>query len=305
MKKIVVTLGFLALSLFAKGDLYIFDANNANGQITSKKIEKSFQDNGFSIGVGNEMTGPFKKQFQQSDYKIFTLLTVYEPKLSAELVKKHPHAGVFVPMSIGIYQANGEKVIHVSALTSDALAKIIGIKNNDLLKAIEKKTLKSIKDAMPNAKEHISEDSFKESRNLVTVYEYDLDGEDWEDAKDEIEMALEGGFAPKGFIMPASLDYEMGVFQEDDENNPFDFYKSYSICKLPVIYTVAKSRPEAAAFAPCTTMLYKKKDEDKIVMGFPAVYNWMSSARVEDKDAHDVLMKAQHDFESILKSITE
>jgi uncharacterized protein (DUF302 family) len=68
---------------------------------------------------------------------------------------------------------------------------------------------------------------------------------------------------------------------------------------------VAKTRPEAAAFAPCKTMVYKKKDEDKIVVGFPAVYNWMSSALVEDKEATAVLLKAQKDFESILKSITE
>jgi len=52
-------------------------------------------------------------------------------------------------------------------------------------------------------------------------------------------------------------------------------------------------------------MIYKKKDEDKIVMGFPAVYNWMSSAKVEDKEASAVLMKAQKDFEAIFKDITE
>jgi hypothetical protein len=31
----------------------------------------------------------------------------------------------------------------------------------------------------------------------------------------------------------------------------------------------------------------------------------MSSALVEDKEAHEVLMKAQKDFESILKDVTE
>ncbi|MBU1643064.1 DUF302 domain-containing protein, partial [bacterium] len=74
---------------------------------------------------------------------------------------------------------------------------------------------------------------------------------------------------------------------------------------LKVIYNVAKSRPEAAAFAPCTLMVYKKKGDDKIVMGFPGVYNWMSSARVQDKNAREVLMKAQKDFENILRSATE
>ncbi len=305
MKKIVALIITLTLSLYAKGDLHIFDVDNSAGGITPATIQKALTANGFSIALNNDMTTPFKKQFKKSDFKIFTLMTIYEPKLDDKLVKQYPHAGIFIPKGIGIYQHNDENTLHISVLTSDAEAKIIGIKNNNILKAIEKKVLKSLKTAFPNAKQRLSEDSLKENRNLVTLYEYDLDGGDWEDAKGEIEMSLEGAFAPRGFVMPASMDYDADIFQEDGSKNPFDFYETYSICKLPVIYTVAKTRPEASAFAPCTTIVYKKKDEDKIIIGFPAVYNWMSSAKVEDKAAHDVLMKAQKDFESILKSTTE
>lgn len=305
MKKIIGLIIAFSLSLYAKGDLYIFDVDNSNGAITPATIAKAFTSNGFSIALSNDMTTPFKKQFQKSDFKIFTLMTIYEPKLDDQLVKKYPLAGVFIPKGIGIYQHNDENVLHVSVLTADTEAKIIGIDNNELLKSIESKVLKSLNAALPNAKQRVSEESLKENRNLVTLYEYQLDGADWEDAKEEVKMNLEGAFAPRGFIMPASMDYDADVFQGDDSNNPFDFYETYSICKLPVIYTVAKSRPEASAFAPCTTIVYKKKDEDKIVIGFPAVYNWMSSAKVEDKEAQAVLMKAQKDFEAILKEVTE
>jgi uncharacterized protein (DUF302 family) len=118
-------------------------------------------------------------------------------------------------------------------------------------------------------------------------------------------MGLEGGFVPRGFVMAASMDYDADIFQDDGKENPYDFYETYSICKLPIIYTVAKSRPEAAAFAPCTTIVYKKKNEDKIVIGFPAVYNWLSSAKVEDKEAKESLLKGQEEFEAILKEVTE
>jgi uncharacterized protein (DUF302 family) len=117
-------------------------------------------------------------------------------------------------------------------------------------------------------------------------------------------MSLESGFDPRGFVMPSFLNLN-GVITEDGSESVYDFYDTYSICKLEVIYTVSKSRPEAAAFAPCTTMVYKKKGEDKIVVGFPAVYNWLSSARVEDAKAKEVLLKAQEDFESILQEVTE
>ena len=307
MKKImsIVVAFFMSVALHAAGDMHLFDVQNADGAITPQKIEESLHKNGFMTGVRSEMTTPFTKQFQKRDFKVFTLLTVFYPKLDDALVKQFPRAGVFIPMGIGIYQSNDEKTLHVSILTSQAQAKIIGIANNAMLQEKEKLAIKAIKEVMPKAKQSLSEDSLKESRNLVTVYELKLDGSDWKDAKSQLEMSLEGGFVPRGFVMAASMDYDADVFQDDGKENPYDFYESYSICKLPVIYTVAKSRPAAAAFAPCTTMVYKKKNENKIVIGFPAVYNWLSSAKVEDKEAKESLLKAQDDFEAILKEVTE
>jgi hypothetical protein len=42
-----------------------------------------------------------------------------------------------------------------------------------------------------------------------------------------------------------------------------------------------------------------------IVMGFPRVYGWMSSASVNDAEAKEVLKQAQNDFEAVLQSATE
>ena len=207
-------------------------------------------------------------------------------------------------MGVGIYQRKGDNTLHLSILTAEAQDKIVG-GGLKIFEKIQKDLLKVINKAFPMAKHTYSEDSLKEARNLVTVYEMDLDGDDWEDAKEEFEMNLEAGFDPFGFVMPEFLDVNEEITKDGTIESPFNFYDTYSICKLKVIFTVAKTRPEASAFAPCTTMVYKKKDEDKIVVGFPAVYNWMSSAKVEDKEAKAVLMKAQTDFESILKDVTE
>ena len=306
MKKIIIlAVAFMcAVSLQAKGDLHLFSVDNKSGKITPTMIEKAFTSNGFSLGINSEMNVPFKKQFQKTTFKVFTLLTVYHTKLSQDLVKAYPQAGVFVPMGVGIYQGDKEDTLHISILTAEAQAKILGT-DAKILKSIEVDTLKVIKGLLPNAKHTLSEDSLKESRALVTKYEFDLDGEDWEEMKEEVEQLLEAGFDPFGFVMPSFLDLNEEMTQEGKVDSPYDFYDTYSICKLKVIYTVAQSRPEASAFAPCTTMVYKKKGEDKIVLGFPAVYNWMSSAKVEDKAAHEVLMKAQEDFESILIELTE
>ena len=108
-----------------------------------------------------------------------------------------------------------------------------------------------------------------------------------------------------GFIVAASADYNEVLTKGDRAESPFQFFRTYSICKLEVIYTVARSRPEASAFAPCTTMVYQEKGSNKVVIGFPSVYNWMSSAKIEDKESKAVLIKAQTAFEQILGEATE
>ncbi len=307
MKKIItfVLILLCAISLQAKGDLHLYSIDNKDGAITPSTIENAFASNGFSVGLNSEMNTPFKKQFSKTTFKVFTLLTVYHTKLSKDLLKAYPQAGVFSPMGVGIYQKLNDDTLHISFLTADTQAKILG-SDTKILKKIEAEFLKVMQKTLPKAKHTYSEDSLKESRALVTQYEFELDeDDDWEDAKENVEMTLESGFEPFGFVMPAFNDFNEELTQEGTIESPYDFYDTYSICKLKVIYTVAQTRPEASAFAPCTTMVYKKKGENKIVLGFPAVYNWLSSAKVEDKEAKAVLMKAQKDFESILKNITE
>jgi uncharacterized protein (DUF302 family) len=306
MKKVFALVVALvcAATLQAKGDLHLFSVDNKDGKITPYTIETAFNKGGFKVDLSSDMTGPFKKQFKQNDFKIFTLMTMHSTKYTRELLQKYPKAGVFVPMGVGIYQNKNEDTLHLSILTAQAQDKIVG-NGLEIFKKIEKDALNVVKKLFPKAKHSYSEDSLKESRNLVTVYELELDGEDWEDMKDELDMNLDAGFKPFGFVMPEFLDVNEIITEDGAKESMYDFYQTDSICKLPVIYTVAKSRPEASAFAPCTTMLYKKKGEDKIVMGFPAVYNWLSSAKVEDPAAKKELLKAQKDFESILKDIAE
>ena len=129
----------------------------------------------------------------------------------------------------------------------------------------------------------------------------ELDGEDKDEIIENIIMSLDNGLELYGFVVPSKLDINVNIKGE----SPYDYYKTYSICKLPVIYTVSKTTPEAGAFAPCSLMIYKKKDEDKVILGFPAVHNWMSSAKVQNKEAMEILLKAQNQFEKILAEATE
>jgi len=299
MKIIFITMLVGFLSLFG-GDLHLFSVPNADGKINAAVIEKALEANGFVISANSEMNGPFKIQFGQSDFAQFNLLTAFHKNLSESLVKTHPDGGIFVPMGFGIYQRSGEKEFHVSILSAEAMAKIAGFKAKEFA-LIEKEALSTLKKALPNAKVTMSETALPAVGALLSRYVRPSDAKSWAADKEEVEMMIEDGLKPAGFVMSNFTDYNFVL----GEKSPFDFYDTYSICKLKVIYTVAKTAPEAAAFAPCTLMVYKKKDTDEIVMGFPGVYNWMSSARVSDPEGKAALLQAQKDFEAVLQSTIE
>ncbi len=302
---ILVTIFFSTIVLQAQGDFHLFDINNKDGKITPTIIEKAFTNNGFILSVNSEMNLPYTKQFNHTNFKIFNLMTVHHKKLSAQLVAKHPNYGVFMPLAIGIYQGLNEDVLHVSVLTSEAVTKILSFED-PLLKDLETQIVKSIKTAIPNATHSYSEDSIKADDELLVKVDTKLDDDDddWKGAQEVIEEFVEGGLQPNGFVMPSYLN----VNEELSDNgikSPYDFYVTYSICKLEVIYTVSKTNPEASAFAPCTVMIYKKTGDKMVHLGFPSVYNWMSSAKIMDEKAREVLLKAQKAFIGILKEAVE
>jgi hypothetical protein len=52
-------------------------------------------------------------------------------------------------------------------------------------------------------------------------------------------------------------------------------------------------------------MVYKKKSSNEIVMGFPSVYSWLSTAQVNDAEGKAVLLQVQKDFEAVLQGASE
>lgn len=299
MKILLITILAGFLSLFG-GDLHLFSVPNVDGKLNASVIEKALEANGFVISANSEMNGPFMKQFEQSDFAQFNLLTAYHKVHAESLVKAHPDAGIFVPMGFGIYQRSGDKNFHVSILTAKSMEKIAGFKATEFA-LIEKEAIATLNKALPGVKMSVSETSLPAEGKLLSRYVKASSNDSWKSDKEETEMMIEDGLKPAGFVMSNFTDYNFAL----GEKSPFDFYDTYSICKLKVIYTVAKTRPEAAAFAPCTLMVYKKKGANEIVMGFPGVYNWMSSARVSDPDGKAALLQAQKDFEAVLQSTVE
>ena len=302
MRKIVIfVITFLSIvSLYAKGDLHIYTVDNKAGKITPLMIQKAFTKSNFTIGINSDIHDGLVKHYGESGFKIYNAISLYHKNVSLRLIKEQADAGIFVPMGVVIYQREKETDLHIAVVSADAQVKILG-KETRLLGELEFFIDKVITKLFPKAKHTYSQESLKETRPLLTKYSLNIKDKDWEESKEELEENFEDQFAKAGFVMPSYFDFS----EEFGEDSPYDFYATYSICKIEVIKEVSKVRPEAAAFAPCTTMMYKKKDDDNIVMGFTAVYNWLSSAAITDKASRDALMQAQGDFESILKDVTK
>ena len=295
----------------AAQDIQIYTADNSNGKITGATIEKTFADAGFLISGHNDMNIAFKGKFQKTNHKMYRLFTLYKKDLVLELTKITPDAALFAPLSMSIYMNNGSNDISISSLAIDGMAKVTGIpaSNKHMIK-YSKLVRATLAKALPNG--HFEKTSYKILKpkgELITRFTYDmeLEGGDNADVIEEelegIQEELESSLETVGFVI-AGFNKLGDEFKEAGYEK-YDFFDAYSICKLPVIFEVAKTHPEAGAYAPCTFYMYKEKGSKTIQMAYPSVYNWLSSLDITDKPSIKVLEDAQKLMIEVVKEVTE
>ncbi len=294
-----------AVASTAAYDIQVLTSDNTDGKITPATIEAAFKKEGFFISANRDMNLPFKKQFKETTFDVYNLFTFFSKKDTLELVKKYPNIGLFSPMSMSIYTRKGDKKISISTLKVEAMAKILNIPSDDkILVKVGEMVKDALKSAMPNGTFETLPYTVQASTKLqVSTFEMEMDPEEWEDEKEEFQMEYEGTLAPSGFVMAGfnDLNYDF----KESKYEAYDFYDVYSICKLPVIYTVAKLHPEAGAYAPCSIYFYKKKGENKMYVGMPTAYKWIASMDIKDKESLTVLNEAQDSMNKILTELTE
>ena len=313
MIKGLVAALMLVTGVVASGaqDIQIYTADNSKGKITGASIEKAFADAGFLISGHNDMNIAFKGKFQKTNHKMYRLFTLYKKDLVLELVKITPDAALFAPLSMSIYMNNGSNDISISSLSIDGMAKVTGIPaSNKHMIEYSKLVRATLAKALPNG--HFEKTSYKILKpkgELITRFTYDMEleggdnadvvEEELEGIQEELESSLETvGFVIAGFNKLGEEFVEAGY-------KKYDFFDAYSICKLPVIFEVAKTHPEAGAYAPCTFYMYKEKGSKTIQMAYPSVYNWLSSLDIEDKPSTKVLEDAQKLMIEVVKEVTE
>lgn len=288
-------------------DIRIYTTDNQGGKVNPKGIEKAFTDAGFYVTGINDMNLPFDAKYKKHPHELYYLMTFHKQSFVNKIAKKYPEIALFTPLSMSIYTKNGAKTISISSMAASGIAKVTGIPydNADLV-AYMKEVTDTLAKALPNGKfENLSYSIAKPEGELVKRFAMEMDVKDAE-IEDEIEgiqEELEAGLETAGFVV-AGFNQLVEDFKKAG-NDKYNFFDVYSICKVPVIYEVSKTHPEAGAFAPCSLYMYKKKDEKIVHFAYPAVYNWFSSIDVGDKESKDVLLKAQKLMNDTLAETTE
>ena len=297
IKNILLTI-MLATGIVASAsdDIQIYTADNSKGKITGASIEKAFEDAGFLISGNNDMNIAFKGKFQKTNHKMYHLFTLYKADLVLELVKISPKAALFAPLSMSFYMEKGSNDISVSSLSIDGMAKVTGIPaDNKHMVTYAKLVRDTLAKALPNGHfEKIKTKILKPEGELVTSFSFEMEETTAEGIEEELEgiqTELEGSLETVGFVIAGFNN--LGEEFKEAGYDKYDFFDAYSICKLPVIFTVGKTHPEAGAYAPCTLYMYKEKGSQVVHMAYPSVYNWLSSLEIKDKESIDVLIGAQ------------
>jgi len=288
----------------------VFEVDNSDGKYTPKVISDGMAKAGLRSLGNNDMNKPFAQRFDNKlHYKTYNLAMYQNDELTLKLIKKYPNFGALAPLTMSIWSDDTKNTMKVSTLSLNGLARAAGIPITDPdLVAYSALIEKALKAAMPNGKFQELNFTVKEPKNSFAVnFTADInmeEVEDLEEYREDFESEFEGEMEPIGFLMPNYSNLKEEIFDEAGYDG-FDFYSTYSICKFDVIYPVSKLHPEAGAYAPCSMFLYKKKDEDKMHVGYLGVKNWITTLDIEGQESIKPLEEAQGMINDILTELTE
>ena len=282
-------------------NLQIFSVDNSNGVINAKSIEKAFNDIGLFVDVNNDMNSIFSKRYGSVHHKNYNLAIFNNEKLILKLMDKYPSIGLITPLSMSIYEDDVKKTISISTLSLNGMARITKIPatNKDLIQ-YAKLVDDALHNALPNGSYIAVNHNTKPSgQSLTTEFstEFELeDGATYVEIKDELRNEFESEIASLGYLVPKS--YKL-------KHKDYDFFDTYSIIRFNAIYPVSKNHPDAGAYAPFSLVIYKKKDENSVYIGFPSIDNWISDLDISDKKSIEAVNKTHNMIKDILVELTE
>jgi len=309
MKRVVVLFFALAVSLFANG-FVLLDTGKSGKELT-KTVSAAITKAGFAVADERDLSGAFLKQFEQSDFELYYNITVYDSKMLSNSIVTAPKLGAFVPYTVLIYQKKNDKKSYVGFVKAEAIALPLELKDKKTLaalKASEAKLAKTLKLELKDAKE--TKLSYKTSPKADKELLFDASiklkaNENALAKKEQLQKEFESALEVEGFKISNITDVKSELEKTKANMSKFEFYDTYSICKLKVIYNASKERPETGVFAPCSVYFYKLRGESLIHVGFPPTKNWVVHTNITNAEHIKVMVEAENVVKNFLKEAAE
>lgn len=305
LKKILIALALIIGCAYADTGFYLYKSPY---QLKDAKdaILKATQTAGFVVSDEKDLANAFKVQFGQSDFDAFYNITVLDVKTTAQIAKTNPKIAAFTPFTILLYKKTGTNELYWGFVNAKTVKNSIALSKaeEEALAKSQENLVKNILSALPKSqKVKIDYNSvFSGSKDLLYTVSYDLKkGEDINKRKEDIYKQLESDLEVDGFKISNFTDI-LNEFGKAKINSDYDIFETYSICKLKVIYAASKERPEAGVFAPCDVFFIKRKNEDKLLVGFPPTQNWVEVTQIKNTETISTMKTAEDAVKNSLES---
>jgi uncharacterized protein (DUF302 family) len=196
-------------------------------------------------------------------------------------------------------------------MRTDAISLATGVKDKKVLLSLKKSEstlLKELKASLKDAKEaKLSyKASLKDDKELFFETAIKLKAADNAIAKKEaLQKEFESTLEVEGFKISNVTDVKTELEKVKADMSKYEFFETYSICKLKVIYNTSKEKPEVGVFAPCSVFFYKLKNEPVIHVGFPPTKNWVVHTNVTNAEHIKIMQEAENVAKNVLKEAAE
>lgn len=289
-----ITAGLLLAVSVNAADINVYKMKDSDA-INHQTVGAMFKSMNYSVEAVSQLDKKFKKVFKDTSFDKFKIMAVKHNGLSEKLIAKYPDAGAFIPFSVVLQSKADNDDVTFTTLDTDTMKKVLGAKECKLLDKLEARTNKIAKAFgfdINNAKKFDYTTAKPEGELL---YKKQIGGDASKLAEKLTNIMKEHKF---------TIVNELNLAREyKSVGDKYEFYKTFSICKVKVLYLAAKTRPEAAAFAPCSLAIYKEKGSDKVTFSFPSTYNWLSSLDMKDPKAVKILKDEQKEIEHFIESL--
>jgi uncharacterized protein (DUF302 family) len=283
----------IATSLFAS-DVMVYKTKE-HPAVNFNTVSDSFKSLGYSVQAVSKLDKKFKKKFNDTTFDKFKIMAVYNRGIARKLILKYPDAGAFIPFSAVLQSYANSDDVTFTMLNVDTMKKVLNIKDEKLFDKLEAKNNKIMQRfGFDTTKPKSFDYSIKKAEGPL-LFKKEIS------AKDAAAVAkkLTDIMKKHKFSVVSSTN----LADTKKTKAAYDYYTTFSICKVKVLFQAAKTRPEAAAFAPCSLAIYKKKGSDKVVVAFPSTYNWLSSLNMQDPKAIKILKDEQKEIEHFINSL--